>query len=419
MRIWILTPFEPIPTEGDVRLMRAGQLAEELASRGHDVTWWTPDFEHYSKRHRTGGDATHEVAPNYRIRLLASLGYTRHVCVRRLRHNRRLAARWSRAVEQEPTPPELVFSAWPTPDLCDAARAYAAARGIPFVVDVRDLWPDLWLGVAPRALRPAARALLRPYMRMAERVFGEATAVTGITEEYVVWGQTRGKRAPQALDRPVALGFRPPQLDAAERAAARERLAAHGYTREDALTVVFAGTFGRSFDFETVCAAAGRLAEQMPGRVRFVLCGSGEGESGVRALAADTKGVLVLPRLDQSELMIVYEDAHLGLAPYVDIENFQRNVPNKIHEYLAVGLPIVSPVSGRIRALLETERVGLSYTPDDVAGLAACLGELVDDPSMLEALRTRVTAYVAAHDEDRSPAAPLADHLEQVRASAD
>ncbi len=411
-RIWIVTHFEPIPTETDARPMRAGLLARRLVERGHHVTWWTPDFDHYGKRHRTGGDAVIAVEDRFEVRLLRSLGYRRHVGARRLLHHELLAARWRRAVTTLP-PPDLVLSGWPTPEFASSAVSYATTHGIPSVVDVRDLWPDLWIDRVPHAFRPAARLALRRYDRMAHRAMAEATAILGVTDDYVDWGVDRAGRARRSDDRAFAFRYRTPEPSTAELDVANERLRSLGFTPDDRLTLVFAGAFGRTYGLDIVIDAARILDRDAPGRIRFVLLGSGDHWERISQEAGSIDSAIVLPRVGATELAAVHRRADLGLAPYRDIENFRRNVPNKIDEYLGAGLPIVAGVQGAIARLIDEHGVGRRYQPDDARSLAATVIALADDPAGVVTLRRRVEEYrrtLGATDE----IARYADHLEHL-----
>ena len=393
--------------------MRAGLLCQQLAKRSHQVTWWTPDFEHYSKVHRTGRDATIQVSDGYRIRLMKSLGYQRHVGVRRLAHNYLLAKHWTRLADAEPVP-DLILCAWPTPDLTLKAIHYGTQHSIPVVIDVRDLWPDLWLEVLPRALRPLGRLGLVRYSGMARWSFARATCITGITSEYVDWGVRQARRKKIDLDRAFELGFQPAQPDQDEVAKARDQLLRLGYSNDERLNIVFAGTFGRSFEFETVIEAAKLTEHALPGRIRFVLCGSGDQWQRIAGQAKGVPSVQVLPRLSIIALQEVYKDSILGIAPYRNIENFQKNIPNKINEYLRMDLPILSGVDGRISNLIESNGIGKRYEAGNAESLARTVRDLATDPEGIETMRERIQAYRMSSEQNCDGTNAFADHVESI-----
>src|SRR6185437_2534254 len=92
MNVWLIELTEPLPVARGGRLMRCGMLADRLATDGHEVTWWSSDFDHVTKRYRAesaGGSLL--IAPNYRIELLAGSPYQRNVSLARVQHHRQVA----------------------------------------------------------------------------------------------------------------------------------------------------------------------------------------------------------------------------------------------------------------------------------------------------------------------------------------
>jgi hypothetical protein len=53
MRLWLVTVGEPLPSDGpNERLLRTGIFSRFLAEQGHQVVWWTAEFDHVRKCHR-------------------------------------------------------------------------------------------------------------------------------------------------------------------------------------------------------------------------------------------------------------------------------------------------------------------------------------------------------------------------------
>ena len=188
MLIWLVTIGEPLPTDGPgERLLRTGILAEQLVRHGHDVVWWTSTFDHVRKRHRCGGDQHICVSDRHHLWLLHANSYSSNVSLVRVANHRRIARSFRRLAPSEPRPDVIVCS-WPTVELCVESVQLGRAWGVPVVLDVRDLWPDTIADLAPRQLRPAARLTLQGGYRQARYAASRATAIAGITREYVDWG---------------------------------------------------------------------------------------------------------------------------------------------------------------------------------------------------------------------------------------
>src|SRR5439155_1642902 len=142
VRVWLVPAAEPIRSDG-VRPLRFMRLARALAGRGHDVTLWTQTFFHHTKRHRFPTDAEYE-AEGYRVVMLRGFGYRKNVSLRRYASHWRFAQRLAAAMPARPAP-DVVVTSLPPLDTVAAVAAYCAARAIPFVVDVIDPWPDVFV----------------------------------------------------------------------------------------------------------------------------------------------------------------------------------------------------------------------------------------------------------------------------------
>lgn len=412
MRVWLVTVGEPLPSDGpDERLHRTGLLADALASRGHEVLWWSSTFDHARKRFRVIGDQEIATLEGPRIRLLHGPAYRRNVSLARLANHRAIGRRFRDLAPTEPTP-DVILASWPTIELSREAVAYGRARGVPVVLDVRDLWPDIFVELAPPMARGLARLATSSMTRAARQAFGGAAAITGVTPSFVAWGLDHAARPASANDRAFPLGYsdRVPSPDAIARAKASwSKLNVGG-----PFVVAFVGTMGlQKLDMAPVIAAARALRDQ---NVQFVLCGDGDGLATFKAMAAGLDNVVFPGRIGWAEIWTLLRIASVGLAPYRSSLNYTGNLPNKPIEYLSAGLPILSSLDGLLRSLLCRHGCGLTYRGGDE--LVAALSTLRAAPRHLEAMSSAATAlyYDKFVAEDVYDA--MAAHLEAIAGQA-
>lgn len=376
LRAWLVTVGEPLPVDpGSPRLLRAGVMAELAALRGFDVVWWTSAFDHHAKRMREGARSQRIEPAGYRLEMLEGEPYASNVSLARLRNHRQTAEDFRRRAGKHARP-DVILCSYPTIELCEAAVQYGAAHGVPVLLDMRDLWPDIFLNLAPALLRPFAQLALAPLFAASRRACAGATAIVGITDAFVDWGVRRAGRTRRPLDRAFPLAYRsePPAPEALERA--RRTWDDAGVTAATP-TLCFFGTLGRQFDIPTVLDAARRLA----GRdVRFVLCGAGDRLEDYRRLAADLPNVMLPGWVDAAAIRTLMERSIAGLAPYHCEHSFTLSLPNKAIEYLSGGLPVLSTLSGELALLLERERCGSTTPEGDADALARRIEHLLDAP---------------------------------------
>lgn len=411
-RFWIITVGEPLPTDGrGDRLLRSGMLAEQMIARGHEVTWFTSTFDHWRKTSRTDGHAAIQVGPRFRIVFLRGRGYRANISFDRILDHRELARAFAVLAAWEPRP-DLILCSLPTLELSVAAVRYGEHSGTPVVIDVRDMWPDVMLRAAPVGLRTFARWMMYPFRRMAREACRKATAITGHAPAFVEWGLVHARRHSAPFDRPFPFGYERAQLGSAAKAKGMAFWRNRGLDpKPDVLTVVFAGTLGNSFDFDAVFEAADKLRHHP---VRFVICGEGDRLAALRRRGATLSNVSLPGWVGQSELYALFSMAQIGLAPYIDSDDFRKTIPNKVPEYLASSLPVaLSLAQGEVARLIQDAHCGFSYD-GDAARLATALVQAHRDRARLQVMaRAAERLFDERFRADRVYRAMI-DHLELI-----
>lgn len=386
MRIWQITVGEPLPTDGSgIRLHRAGILTELLHRQGHDVVWWTSTFDHMAKKHRFTSDTVVDLDKQFRMILLHSCAYASNVSVSRILNHIGIARRFSDLVSKEEKP-DVILVSLPTLELSLAAVEYGKQNNVPVVVDVRDLWPDIFVDLFPVAVRPLGRLMLLPYFRMVRSICRQATAIIGITPKIVQWGLDYAGRAATCWDRdfPLAYSGVKPKDEALH--SAEKFLENYGINRSNSqFTACFFGTMGRQFDIETVIKAAKIMEEQKNG-IRIVLCGTGDNFEKYKQLAGSCKSLIFPGWVGAAEIWTMMRWSHVGLAPYYSTPDFEMSIPNKVIEYLSAGLPIVSSLKGTVAEMVSHYGCGVSYKQENPHELANILVDLHTQPKLLETM---------------------------------
>jgi glycosyltransferase involved in cell wall biosynthesis len=377
--IWLVTTGEPLPSDGPgTRLLRTGIFFEDLVARGVRTHWWTSGFDHHRRTQRSTSLARLEVGSVGTITLIPSPGYRGSVSIRRLVDHATTARRF-RDAATEAAAPQLIWCSYPTVELSAVSVELGKRWGIPVVLDVRDLWPDvIWDTVLPGSPALARDAALRILRRPAARAIRAATAVVGLTDEYVAWALELAGRARNEHDVAIPVTYPDPvgPLTPSEIAEGERLWGEHGVDLGEDWIVCFLGTLGRQFDFGPVLDAAGRLRSGAP-KVRFVLAGAGEGLESLRSRAAGLSNVVVPGWVDGVRRRTLLSRSKLGLAPYRPSENFLRNLPNKPVEYFAHGLPVLYPIEGVLHRACQRSECGLRYGGGEA--LASILEEIRRD----------------------------------------
>lgn len=396
------------------RLHRTGYFAHFLADHGHDVTWWTSTFDHFHKKHYFQEDTTLAIRPNLRSRLLKGCGYRSSLSLARIRDHRQIAKKFASEAAAV-SRPDILVAALPTIELSLESVLFGRRESVPVVLDMRDMWPDIFADMMPAPVRPMTRLVLGPLFRQARTACAGAAAITGITEAFVDWGLARGGRKRSEFDKAFPLGYTvvPPPPEAI--AKAEVYWDGLGITKEGSdFVACFCGNVGRQLDLETVIDAARQLQREGR-RFRFVLCGTGDRLDHFRKMAADVKSVLFPGWVGAAEIYVLMRRASVGLDPLPDRYDFLATVNNKAIEYLSAGLPVISsPNQGVLYELLREKNCGISCAAGDAESLAAALVRLSGDaPGLAKMSQNAARLFEETFRAERVYAAMM-DYLSEV-----
>jgi len=154
VKVWILQTGEPLHCDGgNPRPMRAMNLADMLVGRGHSVVIWSSAFYHQEKVHRTTKFESLKINDLLTINLIPSVGYKKNIGLSRLIDHAQLAWNLSRILEKDIfTKPDVAFVGYPPIECSFVVAHYLTNKSIPFVLDVKDQWPDIFLEPFPKIL---------------------------------------------------------------------------------------------------------------------------------------------------------------------------------------------------------------------------------------------------------------------------
>ena len=356
-------------------------LADMLAAEGHCVTWWSSTFNHSMKRPRATVTTAVILSDRLKLILLHGVGYKTNVSGWRLANHAMIGFEFKRLASFCACP-DIILCSFPTIELSLEAARYGKKHRVPVVIDVRDLWPDIFLTLLPRGFRWLGRLALLRLFRATEKALASATAIVGITPQFVAWGASKAGRVlrPQ-LDRayPLAYSQNAPSADQQEHA--RKYWRELG-VRENAFVVCFFGTMGRQFDLETVLDAARQLSRARD--FQFILCGDGPSLDYYRSLAAGIESVIFPGWVGKVEIWTLMRMASIGLAPYKSELSFTLSIPNKAIEYLSAGLPVVTSLDGVLKSLVIDHDCGTYYANGDVGALVQALHSVHENEQTAE-----------------------------------
>ncbi len=306
--------------------------------------------------------------------------------------------------------PDVVIVSSPTFFSVFTAYVWCGLRRVPWVFEVRDLWPAIFVELG--VLR--SRVLVWMLERMELFLYRRATAVVTVTQAFADdierRGIPRGKLA--TVRNGVQLdGYGPAERDA-------EFAASVGL--DGKFVVLYLGAHGISHALSRVLEAAALLRD-VP-EIHFVLVGEGAEKEALVAEAGERglTNVLFHAGVPKDEVPRWYALADAGLVPLRDVPLFRTFIPSKMFELMASGLPVVASVDGEARDILEESGAARIVPPEDAAAIAREIRRLHDDAALRAAMATAGRHFVEERFSRRRLALEYLDVLRTlvVRESA-
>ncbi|WP_437821408.1 glycosyltransferase family 4 protein [Sorangium sp. So ce1078] len=364
MRVLLISQwYHPEP------ISRAHLLAEALAAHGHEVTAIAafPNYPHgrlYPGYRQRLWDVEH-VSGTRVIRLPSYLDHSRS----RLRRTLNYASFAASTAVLGPALSGRADVAWvhnPPPSLAVAASWLAALRGIPWVYEVQDLWPETAVASGmlgnPHVLAGIDRVNRALYRRAASLIVISPGLVRALSRKGVPADKVH--LIPNWADDRIYQPVEPdPQL-AAE----------HGLTGR--FVVLFAGNMGAAQALSSVLDAAALLRDLDD--VRFVMVGDGidaptlRRETEARALS----NVVFIGQQPHERMPHLFALADVLLSHLRRDPRFEITIPSKIPAYMAAARPVLLGAGGDPADLIRDSGAGLVCEPEDPAALAGAVRRL-------------------------------------------
>lgn len=278
----------------------------------------------------------------------------------------------------------------------------AKVKGLPWVFEVRDLWPDSIVAVG--AMR---ENLLIRFLRQVERgLYRNATRVVAVSDG--IRSRLIAKGVP-----PDKIGVAPNGVDLDRIAASGGKTTAEAPNLRGKFVAGYVGTHGMAQGLEVVLQAADRLRDS---NIHFLFAGDGARREALEALARELRLENVtfagLVPLDTAAGYLRRCDA--VLIPLKRTDQIEITIPGKIFEAAAMGKPLLVSAEGASADIVLRHRAGLVVPPEEPDELAAALERLQADSALREELGNGALTLARSFDRARF----AAQMLQEIRLAA-
>lgn len=284
---------------------------------------------------------------------------------------------------------------------CGLSGWFLQRRRRPWVLEIRDLWPESIVAVG--AMKRGVGIRLVEWIEAF--AYRRADLVVSVTQSFL------SHIGPKRGDKPMVVirnGVIPGAFDSAPDAVSAFR-SEHGLTGK--FVAAYVGTHGMAHALDTALDAA----ELLRGRndIAFLLVGDGaERERLVAARAARAlDNVVMLGLQPRSAMPAIWGATDAALVLLRRSDTFLSVLPSKMFEAMAAAKPVLLGVEGEAKAMLDDAVSGIAVPPEDAAALAAAVARLADDGTLAARFGQAGQAYFAHHLDRRALADQMLDAM--------
>lgn len=359
---------------------RFTDLAECFAAID-DTVLVTSDFSHGEKKKKQ----PEKLPDRYAVQFVETPAYQKNISLKRI-YSCAVFAKNARKYLETLDDLKLVYCAVPTPDAGKEVAQFCKKRGIPFVLDIQDLWPDAFYMVLN--IPVVSKLLFAPMKYTADSAYRMTDNLVAVSQTYIDRATKEiGHTAKREL---VAfLGNSMKRFDAAAQAAPKASGA-------EPFTVGYIGTLSYSYDLPIVIQAVAHLQKKGK-QIRLLVMGRGPLQEKFEALAKeyaiDAEFTGMLPYEEMVKRLV---GCHVAVNPIV--KGSAGSIINKVGDYAAAGLPVVNTQEcPEYRELVEKYRCGINCPVGQWKPVAQALEKLLED----EHLRMEMGANARRLAEDK------------------
>ena len=362
MRIWYLSAYDQPKGQST----RTYDFSRELTRRGHKVTMFTNGYCHFTHVDKLNPDERWRIEwiDGIRVVWLKTHHYQGNGAGRGLNMLTNVIGtlRSSRVL---PDRPDIIIG--PSVPTLTGWAAYLLAKryGVPFIYEVRDVWPDALVDIGGLSRDSLVYRVFRYIEKLLYRRAQRTSSVLPFLAGHVA---ASGGDPARVICIPNGVNIEPYALDPH-----------YDGGKDRQLVVMYVGGFGLDHDVPTIIRAAKILQDEGDSTFRFVIIGGGVRKPACEA-EARAYGLLNLEfraPVAKSELPLIQREADILLAAITDSKSYRFGLNlNKLCSYFASSRPVLfsgNPPNDPVK----DAGAGVSVPAEDVNAMVGGLRELV------------------------------------------
>ena len=292
-----------------------------------------------------------------------------------------------------------------TPPIFQSATAWFLARikGVPFLLEVRDLWPAFAIEVG--VLRN--RWLISASLWLERFLYTHADTVMVNSPGYINHVIEHGAKKVELIPNGVDPAMFSPD---ASGDSIRQK-----FNLTNKFIVLYAGALGLSNDLGVVLQAAFILINHP--EITFLLVGDGKEKTNLENQAKEMNldNVTFCPAVPKNRMVNVLAASDVCIAILKPLELYKTTYPNKVFDYMAAAKPVLLAIGGVIRQVIEDANAGIAVPPGDPQAMAAAILSFYQSPDRTHQMGQSGRSYVEKKFNRNDTAVQLENMIVKLR----
>jgi len=251
-----------------------------------------------------------------------------------------------------------------------AGAVVSKLRNKPFILEIRDLWPDSITAV--NAVRK--NILIKILIRIEKWMYFSASKIITLTDAFKAHIVGYGYSEHQVKTITNGIDFHRMSIKQPEIGL---------FDKKDRFILSYIGTFGLAHKLDVVLETAELLKTQQD--IHFLLIGDGADRKHLETVKRNMSidNVTILPLQPKDKIPYFLEMSDAGLIMLKNNTLFKTVIPSKMFEYMAKKKPIIVSVpKGEATGIVQKYNCGLVVRPENPAELKRAISKLYHDPDL-------------------------------------
>jgi glycosyltransferase involved in cell wall biosynthesis len=273
--------------------------------------------------------------------------------------------------------PDIVIATSPQLLVGLSGLIIAKLKHVPFVFEVRDLWPESLEAVG---VSQKGSLLFRVLGKIAGLLYRRSDHIVVVTQAFKEHLQLHWKVPAEKISvvvNGVDEHFFHPQI--ADPAILRE------FQVEDCFVVGYIGTIGNAHGVETLVETARLLQQSDPG-IAILVVGEGADKQKLERLVAESRleNIRIFPGQPRQRIPAIVAASQVCLVLLRKSELFKTVIPTKMLEFMSCGRALAAGLEGESAELIKNADAGICVTPDDATALAEAILLMKNQPKLAQ-----------------------------------